>query len=169
MTWVYGTGNLPVSCLSEKPALDQLLKILESRMSLENTVGGVVMTTILEDDSLAYLTAAMKANGLLKRFMDVVAGFAHLETLFKEKGICKKMFSLKFLEKYTNSILPERRVNLEKEPSGVLAEVGFSALSHILKENLSSQDFIRKFTFPFISGNNKEVKSIYVIFMFLSN
>ena len=165
LTWVYGTGNLQVPCLSEKVALDQLLKLIESRMTEENRMGGAVLTTILDDDSLVYLIAAFKTNGLLKRFMDLVAGFAHLETLFKAKNLCKKVFSLKSIEKYCETRLAGSRKSLEKEPSGVLAEVGFSVLSHILNQKLSAREFIQGCAFPLISGGKFNSESVLMLYL----
>ena len=101
-SWVYTSGGDQLPCVTEKQLLNQLLERLESAMKTEDKPGGVVLTTVLDDNSILYLIAAAKMNGLLKRFMDLVAGFTSLETIFKKKNICKK-FNLKFLDKYTKS------------------------------------------------------------------
>ena len=98
-------------------------------------VGGVILTTILHEDSLLYLCAAMKRHGLFKQFENVVAGFCHLETVFKKRNICRKVFSLRYLDRYLQSVgvaCTGEYGNLESERSEVLARVGYEALNHIM-------------------------------------
>lgn len=151
--WVYKTEDAEVPCLSEKSALDRFLQVLESAMQAEGKTGGVILTTIQEDEGLVYLIGAMKINGLLRKFLDLVAGFSHLENIFRKRNICKRVFNLKFLEKYFRTVRKDRSYkSLEEEPSRTLAEVGFSTLVHVLENDLNSAQFIQEYTYPIISG-----------------
>lgn len=150
---MYGTGKERVPCIPEKDALDELLRILESSLKSQDGTGGVVLVSVLDDDSLVYLFAGMRRNGLMKKFLDLISGFSNLQTLFKKKEVSKKIFNLKFLDKFARSILPDLEpTRLEKARSNVLAKVGFATLKHIFRAELENNQFSSNFAFPIMSG-----------------
>ena len=159
---MYGTGKERVPCIPEKDSLDELLRILESSLKSQDGTGGVILVTVLDDDSLVYLLAGMRRNGLMKKFLDLIIGFSNLQTLFKKKEISKKNFNLKFLDKFARSILPDLDpTHLEKARSNVVAKVGFATLKHILRAELENNQFSSNFAFPIMSGTK-----IFIIILF---
>ncbi len=108
---------------------------LESCRSTSSRVGGIILTSILYEDSLVYLLAAMKRHGLLKQFENLVAGFSHIETVFKKKNICRKVFNLRYLDRFLQAAgvtTTQGLGNLETQSSQVLARVGYEALNHVM-------------------------------------
>ena len=142
-------------CQSEKTALDQLLQFMatslqdEVRRSDRNRIGGIILTTLLAEDSIIYLIAAIKRHGLLKKFDDLVAGLCHLETVFKRRKICRRVFSLPYLDKYLTGLhIDLEHGNLETERSEVLTRVGFIALHHVMVSTISLS-FCKEFNLGF--------------------
>ena len=108
---------------------------LESCRSTSSRVGGIILTSILYEDSLVYLLAAMKRHGVLKQFENLVAGFSHIETVFKKKNICRKVFNLRYLDRFLQAAgvtTTQGLGNLETQSSQVLARVGYEALNHVM-------------------------------------
>lgn len=77
----------------------------------------------------------MKRHGLLKQFENLVAGFSHIETVFKKKNICRKVFNLRYLDRFLQAAgvtTTQGLGNLETQSSQVLARVGYEALNHVM-------------------------------------
>ena len=173
---MHDCGGTQISCVAEKILLDRLLQSLEWYIKTKEAGGGVILISVMDDDSLVYLTAALRMNSLYARFIDLVAGFSNVEAVFKHKKICKKMFSLKFLETYLIKHVSkgERFKDLEKCSSGILAEAGLISLNHILGQNVAliaslySQPILSGM-FALITNQNQSLSIIIAHFETSSN
>ena len=159
---MYDCDGTQMSCVSEKVLLDRLLQSLEWYIKNKEAGGGVVLISVMDDDSLVYLMAALRMNSLHGRFIDMVPGFSNVETIFKHKKICKKMFSLKFLETYLSKHVSEgqRFKDLSKCSSGILAEAGMISLNHILGQNIVT-NIASFYTQPILSGVYTMIKGVF--------
>jgi hypothetical protein len=77
----------------------------------QQCAGGAVLVTLLNDDSLLYLVAAVKRHGLLATWLDLVAAVTSLEGLFIELDIAKRPFGLGFLDRHCKSIWKDPKVS----------------------------------------------------------
>jgi hypothetical protein len=110
--WLFGhKGEEPSTCLTqEKLLLQSFLSVLDLELQRGRRAGGAVLVTLLNDDSLLHLVAALKRHGLLPRLLETVAAATSLEVLFRQLEVAKRAFGLAFLDKHCKTIWKDPKV-----------------------------------------------------------
>jgi hypothetical protein len=111
--WLFGhKGEEPSACLTqEKLLLQSFLSVLDLELQRGRRAGGAVLVTLLNDDSLLHLVAALKRHGLLPRLLETVAAATSLEVLFRQLEVAKRAFGLAFLDKHCKTIWKDPKVS----------------------------------------------------------
>ena len=106
-------GDEPVACHAQEiHLLESFLSVLAVESMRGKRPGGVVLVTLLDDEGLLYLLAAMKRHGLLSRLLDQVAAATSLEVIFRHLDIAKRAFGFNFLDKHCKSIWKDPKVRI---------------------------------------------------------
>ena len=111
--WIYTSskGSEPTPChTDERSLLETLLAVLRVELLRGKCAGGHLLVSLLNDDSLLYLVAAVTRHGLLGRLLELVAAVTSLEVLFRQLGLAKRSFGLKFLDKYCKTAWKDPKV-----------------------------------------------------------